>query len=378
MGKQFSKKKPSEQKEIVSKIINDVEFVNDMINLSGFYQLENNIKHFLSNNYDKKIRAENVSHKLSHMRSLYEIISPLLNDTEFYENNFSSNYPNLVTEIQEIQKLIVILENIDSEMYIKYTGIHQKSILNIFNQLVKTHNQKTFENVNKVIHIYQKIQKDIFEPYMIQYYVNGIHPVISQYVLNTMKHLCNNVIDLNKIIKIFEILKNIQEFNEFNIQVMIKQILSNSRKDNAILCDFNESDLVSMVKLCTTFEELNISQLNEFIRFVMINMIRSDIDKNNYVRKLMYTKYGEICISQFVLSKMDVNNVPFEMLLSGLTTKDMMDNHFIFDIYYLYYQHRKNPENVYVRNDTFIQKFSTILSKEDEKEEELFHDALSA
>ena len=215
MGKQFSKKKPEEQKTVIRKILN---FVDDMIKLSGFTIFVKTLRLFLNNNdNNKRLRIDNIMFELKKFQPLgtYAIF-----ELEFV--NIIKQRVDMITKIKVIDNKTydrIMLETLD--------------VINILTlDALKTY------KIIPLIKLYQKFKKNILDKYFNDHYNRseyndyGFSYFFVKHIITMIYIDLTKCGDINDIINIFDILISIGSFDKPIITRIIETIIHNNNPLN--------------------------------------------------------------------------------------------------------------------------------------------------
>jgi GTP-binding protein EngB required for normal cell division len=163
-GKKFSTLKPAIQEKKVYEILQDNEFIDTMIKLSGFSCLEKTLHKFLGeNNMGKTIRINNLLFNLSKLPNLIDIF------------NISDKITVKTGEVENLfKKYNEIYENI------KRIDINQYNLLVIefVEQIREALENKTTKycDVSQLLDDYNEFVEDVLNVYFVEYYDTTKYP----------------------------------------------------------------------------------------------------------------------------------------------------------------------------------------------------------
>ncbi len=319
MGKKrFTMLKPQEQKDKVLSIINDTEFIDHMIRLSGFEKLEAMLNEFISANGSSLV-IDNINYELKRTDSV--------------------NIDNLESSLIENINLFDMVKQIDEN---KYNEKMSWTVKSIHTQIYKLISATT--KINYIIEYYNNVIKTIttnelicshiekfwnFEQYP-TYFVTRVVELINQ-------DLSESIITFEKF-KYFEILEQINYLNKETIENILDSIINNIRGVKTISLPVNFDTSKPILKI---FEKIKIAgNFIQFIRFFIINQINSKtIDDSDIILKFMvYKHWNEIplCsyLSHYINMNLDINK-HINIYTKGINPDLMNKESLLIDNYYL-------------------------------------------
>ena len=330
-GKKFSTKNPATQKKEVNEILKDTNFIDTMINLSGFGRLEHILHNFLEkNNTGNKLRIDNLLYELSKLPKIYDF-------TIGYEWFNMSTFSNLV------EQYCKIYNNIKKIDIIEYKAIVESFISGLI-EILQHKITKWNGSINNLIDSYNNFVSLIMVPYFSEYYDASNYPkFLTTRIISMINTELSNILTIECIVTNLCILTKINMFDKETIEPLFINIVSNFRKENAVsfLKNDNVQQLIQILDDC-----INIGvNLSELLRFLILNSLSSLItDHELFVKGMIYKKYGELLISNFISNKQG-SELSIEWIIRGLKNEDLKGPNNKLDLYYLNYEKQQNSIN---------------------------------
>jgi len=294
-GKKFSTLKPATQEKRVYEILGDKMFIDTMIKLSGFSSLEKVLAKFLNeNDKGKQIKIDNLLYDLRKLPSL----------KNFADNNSWFNMQEFNSVVEQYYKIYENIKKIDINIY----NENMNALLNEIQLLLETKVLNTnlkIKSINDLISDFNCfksfILKKYFNNFVEEFYLNG-------YPWYFVKHIISGIYDkfnqerndINNVINMFCIIKNLDVFNNKIVKKLINGILTNKYERNTI--QFEEhTNFNEVVNLLNNIKSIGIN-LIPFVRFLIINRHLSiRISENLLWKKILsYQNKGEIAISNWI------------------------------------------------------------------------------
>lgn len=280
-GKKFSTWKPAVQEQKVYECLEDKEFIETMIQLSGFACLEKYLKTFLEKQ-GAPIRLNNILHE---MRKLPDFSKELKIDC-------NGNNSNIETVLDKFRVLYSTMKTIDVDMYQEKIMIFAEKIRQtVEKQIVK------FSNIVNMIDAYDLFVEmvgnvkfdDLFNYLELSSYPKNLKSKAMNLILNDITATQYN---LFKFAGSIERLKHIDAFTQENVEKIISCIINDIfHKD--ILININLSNDILISKL-DEIKNLNVD-ISVFIRWILYNKYKLAATKDEaqiYVAKL-YFQYNQ-------------------------------------------------------------------------------------
>ena len=339
MGKKFSKMKISTQIDKVKEILQDKEFIDTMINLSGFCQLQDKLKTFMK----KSRKGFEVANTLYAVRSMRPI-------TEVFDKYDTFVNDDIYSQIHEYVELYSRLKDIDTEMYELNMKALLSTILQYINKNLKINivefniialNELLNDNDNFMTNIIYKY----FTPFYEKFYDENEYIVICSSIMDFVtttiySHVNTEQLSLCNICECFGIIKRIKLFNKETIDTMITYLISNIR-ENKTITDFTR--MTEFIELAREMKVLNVD-LEPFIRFVILNQLKNSNYNTQsvehadelFVRHMIYQTCYEMPISNVIsLIRMKMLEPSFKLIVKGWSDLYLKDERFVLDVFYL-------------------------------------------
>lgn len=327
-GKKFSTLKPAIQEKKVYEILQDKEFIDTMIKLSGFSCLEKTLHKFLGeNNTGKTIRINNLLFNLSKLPNIIQTLKASKTIITLERSNMFKKYFEIYQNIKKI----------DTEMYDKLVSELLVEIIHVLTD--KTSN---YNDIDLLLADYNRFLEVVFNVYFVNFYnVIGYPNFIEQHVLNLLTLSISNSknFTVKNIIDSFNTLKNTNIFNEFNINNIIREIVGRSEGLNSkYAVDFYESiEYHDLIKLLSELKQMGI-EIMKLLRFIIIYRIKeSTIKKDNEIlisRKMLYQSHHEIPVYNYIEQLLNGKIVEESVFINGLDFSKY-EKEFELDVYYL-------------------------------------------
>uniref|UniRef100_A0A6C0IRI5 Dynamin N-terminal domain-containing protein n=1 Tax=viral metagenome TaxID=1070528 RepID=A0A6C0IRI5_9ZZZZ len=345
-GKKFSTLKPAVQEKKVYDILQDKEFIDTMIKLSGFSCLEKTLHKFLGeNNTGKTIRINNLLYKLSQLPDILKIINDETNLV------YSELLDDLFDEYFEIYDNI---KKIDEEKYYSLCTELLDDIVTIIK--IKSLNYK---GVNELIDDYYTFSKNTLCTYFEEFYNeddNKFPEYIETQVLEIYKSNIRNdtSFTINNIVSILTSLYTLNMNSNTNIYRVVSYIIGRSHnfkyalnieekldmsnnKFNELL-DNDEDNYSKFIELLNNIKSqgINIDTINTLLRFVLIYKIKDSSDNIAllYAKKMLYQSHNEIPVSNYISQMLYGKEADEIIFINGLDISEY-ENELKLDLYYL-------------------------------------------
>jgi GTPase SAR1 family protein len=275
-GSKFRKYSKMEQKKKVELKIRDNDFVNDMIKLSGFSKIEEYLNIFISNKGSSMV-IENMLWKYEKIpemtiNNIIENITLRINILELINNHDKEIYE---TEMKNFVKKFNTL------IFIKIKNINNPTDIKFY------YDMSVIEEIN----LNKKIKLHMSKFFSLTIYPNYIVERITNLIIN--KYSEKNVCISN--FSLINLLDAIDNLNIDVIELIINTLIDNQSGLNTFEFDISFSEIIEI------FEKLKSSKnFLPFIRFYLMNFYYKT-EFNNLTKKLLlFTKYGEILLCQFI------------------------------------------------------------------------------
>ncbi len=306
-GKKFSKLPVERQKAEVDKIISDEEFINDMIKLSGFSKFVSKLDNFLTDETSCKLVIDNLMQQ-------YNKLTPL--DTVIINNN------NLLEHICNCYDLLIKIKPNDESKYEQLVN----EVISEINTGIK-YKIKQLTNVKSILSYYDEIKETLNQTFLKFYYDKPEYPqYIKNYIVDIIQKDFQNK---NHIFYVTTQLSNLIDIKctYESISLCIKTIIDNKYGLETI--NFYDYDPDILIKFLNKLKNLELAYFLPFIRFLILNLHKGEIDNQRY---FLYTSYNEVFISTFL----GYSRSPISDYIYGLNKEYVYnDLKYKLDLYYL-------------------------------------------
>jgi GTPase SAR1 family protein len=336
-GSKFRKYSPEEQKNRVQKIIKAPSFIEDMIKLSGFFQIEDYLKKFIETN--------GASMVLENLMLEFNGISGL-------------TFSNMK---QIIKKKVVILEKVREHCVEKYN----EEMVKLVKQL-NTVVYKIIKNMSNPIDIKkfydENVNLKLGHDSVIKFHVNPYLNFSSypSYFADKILELIiseysTTVVSVSKLSYI-DLFENIINFKTEIIDILLESIINNKNGCSTFAFDSNE---LFYKKIIMIFEKIKQSpKFIEFLRFFLMNFYFTKAsDEELILKKLILNKYGEIPLQEFIQDlriERGINTTTTHNTYKlGLSTMKSDKNN-ILELYYISKCREKKDDDNFLHHTTPI------------------------
>jgi len=325
-GKKFSTLKPATQEKKVYEILQDKEFIDTMIKLSGFSCLEKTLHKFLGeNNTGKTIRINNLLFNLSKLPSIIDSLKTANCIVTLERSNLFSKYFEIYNNIKKIDQ--EMYDSLVSELLVQIIGVLEEKV-------------KNYKDMDLLLEDYNRFVDLVFNVHFVSFYtIVGYPSFIEDHVLHLLTSSINNSKNytVDKIVSAFNTLKKTNIYNSYNINKIIKCIIGRSEGANAkYAMDFDESvKYDELIKLLSELREMGI-EIVKFLRFIIIYRIKTEaaFPELLYMRKMLYQSHNEIPVSNYI-SQLLYGKVIDEIIFINGLDFSKCDKEFELDVYYL-------------------------------------------
>lgn len=359
MGTRFRSKSPQEQKNIVNKVLSDKTFIDEMIKLSGFERID----HLLSQCMNKEasqMASSNINQELKNLapisvEQLEQTLIPILIIYSKIKRFNDEDYKIKMTEL---------VKQIHTQILLKINGITDViSIINYYNRINSTMGNTALtidisgsrgwsETLSSFIT--GKSNSEITAQKMLEPFHNfNKYP---NYLIERILYLIGKEFNENKIpidkLNYFKKIEDVGSLTPEVVELMLDKIISNPNKVNT----FVFSNGITNTELIGVFEKIkNAPKFIQFIRFLIRNKIGSSVLAENIMRLMMYKRYGEIPMYEYLTMKLSnspntansLNDFGYVFDL-GISEKDIMGLE--IDKYYIEQSMEKCPCNFQYHN----------------------------
>lgn len=316
-GKKFSTLPQHEQEKKVYEILNDTNFIDTMIKLSGFSYIEESLRTFFNEN-SKKIRLNNLFFELNRYNSICSYFTDI-------ENIYSDDFKIF------IEKVMCIYDMIKKIDFQEYNNL-MKTIIKELVDIIKLKKLNKYIDIDKLINDYDNIKNNILKIYFNDYYDTSDYPLfIKKYVYKLIVSNYNQTPSVNNFLNC---IKYIQQINYYTVDI-INSFIKLVMTPKELLFDNLDNDL-----LITELDKLNKLNINliEFLRFINLHKIKLSLINNNnnllFIKLMLYNKYNEIPLYNYLSQIIDISKVNEQVIIDGLNI-NLVDAPLELDIYYL-------------------------------------------
>jgi GTP-binding protein EngB required for normal cell division len=274
-GKKFSKLPVEQQNSEVKKIISDEEFINDMIKLSGYSKFVSKLNNFLTDETSSKLVIDNLMQR-------YNKLTPL--------DNIIINNHDLIEHIYYYDDLLTKIKPNDESLYKQKVN----ELISEINTGIK-YKIKQLTDINEILTYYDEIKETLNQTFLKFYYDKPEYPeYVKSYVINLIQknfqnknHIFDITTQLSKLIDI--------KCSYESISQCIKTVIDNVYGLETIsFYDYNPDILI---KFLNKLKQLELAYFLPFIRFLILNLHKGEIDTQRY---FLYKSYNELYISTFL------------------------------------------------------------------------------
>jgi GTPase SAR1 family protein len=337
-GSKFRSYSENIQRNKILQIINNNQFVENMINLSGFSQIETCLKKYINSNGSKMI-SENILYEYSKLPELkIDGLVNIVRDRIILISKIKLFDLNKYNE--EMRKLVKQMNTI---IYKKINELNNPNEIKIF-----------FDDQISKIKSNNNIRTEIFNFFDLNTYPSYFTDRILELVINEYSM---NLVPVSKLSYI-ELFENIGNLKVEIIDLILDSLLSNPKGTNTFVFDngFGPGFGQKIIKL---FEKLNNSnQFIQFIRFFLANMYTNLTKPEDLVLKiLLFRKYSEIPLYEFICDlrnekKIIDTNKQNKMYCQGINNNNSKDN--ILELYYIHKCRELNDNDNFISHDKKI------------------------
>lgn len=318
-GSKFRKLSKLEQRRKVQEKIRDKIFVDDMIFLSGFGQIEQSLNKYIGTNGSTMV-TENLLYEYNKIPAITD--SNMEMNIKQRVNTLSGIIPYSNVKYEEEMKKMI--KQINTIIYRKI------NLLTNPNQIKKFYDTNIKNVINSDKSIKNKIKQFIDFDIYPNFFVDRILELV-------VIEFSEQVVPINKFgyIQLFEHLGNLK--TEI-IDLVLDSLMSNPRGTGTI--GFDNLNQGSIQNLIRTIDKTKIStKFVDFLRFFLANMYSNISKPEELVVKLMiFNRYEEIPMRQFIndlrIEKKNIDtNKQIQMYSQGLGKNYTREN--LFELYYI-------------------------------------------
>ena len=332
-GKKFSRMSKKAQETKVREILDNKEFVDTMITLSGFGRFEQLLATFLKqNNTGKQIRIDNLLFELRKHPKIGAYISANPNNME-----------NIVGLCHDIFKIFNVILKIDNEIGAQYVI---ETLLEIEDAL-KTYLEpwilrSTILELQSVMAYYTQFRYAVFMQYFDKTRDWSIYPEYIQKLIHSRVCILlgTTIVKPEGLMQGLELCKMIGTMSRTRFQSLVDSVLGNVNKYSTMCQSSNNNltaDNVNIMEFVKTGEKLGV-QMITFLRFVLLNRItdtRNISDKLLFQKQMIYLQHQEIPIYSYLLHMNQGRRVLPEWAVDGITETILLDKEHELDLEYL-------------------------------------------
>lgn len=327
-GKKFSTLKPAVQEKKVYDILNDGTFIDTMIQLSGFSFLEKTLSKFLNEkDTGKTIRVNNL---LFNLRKYPDIVDYLLKGDSLTPDGFWQL-------VEKHDKVYQSIRKIDPSMYDGFMTDIVARLQTVIAQKLKSCYR--YETIRELLEDYHHLEENVLDVYYSEYYDTNDFPLsVKEYVYSLiLEHNQSNYsADINDLIGDLGRLQDVRFYNKITVSTLL-HVFTQKQWMTTYQCDHYD-DLLSF------FDDLQMLgvDITKLLRYVIMHDIKACLgtkDDLMFCRKMMYQRYNELAIQNYLLLQMHKLHVSDEVVLKGLVEEDVLASEELrIDVYYLRYK----------------------------------------
>lgn len=326
-GKKFSTLKPATQEAKVKAILNDADFIETMITLSGFGHFEKLLHSFLDNgNTGTCIRVNNLLFELNKLPTILDSIKHF------------NHQPSLLKEkFEQYFKILNMIKKIDvgiyDDLYITTYSDTETSLVNII---------ENYAVLTDAINYYDNFKNTILIPYYSEIcnYENHYPKYLQEFIVKRIQNTFENeVLTISKILDNIFICSKVNILNKDTINTLLTSIMNNVHNYECLSMQYynfeQDEELISFVKLAT---DLGFN-MSKFIRFIILVRINIGLfnDTDRIQKQMLYLSFGEIPIYTRLVIVNSKNAHRFEItdFLEGLSSEIINRDCHKLDLFYL-------------------------------------------
>ena len=355
MGTRFRGKSSQEQKEIVSRVLSNMDFIDEMIRLSGFARvdimlykcIEKQSSHMVSENIHQTMPdTSTVS-----IDNIIPTLIPILNSYIKIKRVDKDMYDGLMVKLvevihQQIFSKIIVMTDINQiiDLYEQIMNEIQTSITRIQIPQPAGYMSRLSSMVSRVSSVLSYKQDlsfvtigTMFEPFV---KFNEYSTYLANIVIGLIKEEFSTCCIPVKKILVFKTIYKIGQLNKEIIEQVLDKIISNLNGKNTFIFGSESDD--SHSEIIETFNRIKIADnFMQFLRFFIRNNIESKYYHQSSVitKLLMYKQFGEIPIQEYIRFKINHEYEIFskyEYIFDiGLPTSITSDKNYTYDLYYI-------------------------------------------
>ena len=358
MGTRFRGKSSQEQKEIVSRVLSNTDFIDEMIRLSGFARVDimlykciekQSLRMVSENIHQTMLDTSTVS-----IDNIIPTLIPILNSYIKIKRVDKDMYDGLMVKLvevihQQIFSKIIVMTDINQiiDLYEQIMNEIQTSITRIQIPQPAGYMSRLSSMVSRVSSVSSVLsyKQDLsfvtigtmFEPFV---KFNEYSTYLANIVMGLIKKEFSTCCIPVKKILVFKTIYKIGQLNKEIIEQVLDKIISNPNGKNTFIFGFESDD--SHSEIIEIFNRIKIADnFMQFLRFFIRNNIESKYYHQSSVitKLLMYKQFGEIPIQEYIRFKINHEYEIFskyEYIFDiGLPTSITSDKNYTYDLYYI-------------------------------------------
>lgn len=345
-GSKFRKLTKLEQRRKVQEKIQDKTFVNDMIFLSGFGQIEQALNKYIGTNGSTMV-MENLLYEYNKIPEMKD--SNMVTNIKQRVNTLSGIIPYSNVKYEEEMKKVI--KQINTIIYRKI------NLLTDPNEIKKFYDTNIKNVINQDKSIKNKIKQFIdFDDYP-NFFVDRILELV-------VMEFSEQQVTMTKFSYI-ELFENLGNLKTEIIDLILDSLMSNPRGTGTII--FENLSPIKIQNLIRIVDKTKIStKFVDFLRFFLANMYSNITKPEELVVKLMiFNRYEEIPMRQFIndlrIEKKNIDtNKQIQMYSQGLGKNYTREN--LFELYYIVKCREFGDNENFLSHDKLITiDFSNII-----------------
>ena len=327
-GKRFSKLKPATQETKVREILNDKEFVDTMIKLSGFGHFEKLLHSFLSkNNTGKQIRIDNLLYELRKLEPL-----------QIYTETHLRALDSVVELLEKHFRIFRAIEKIDTDVGNALVAGAKHDMIDTLQSHITNRMkiQNTINQMETIVAFYDIFRDKILTPYFAteEKYSESMRTTAVANLVDILHTSQLKPADIHMAIRICE---KIDILTATTFEKLNNAIVENANRFSTFIDDFRakKHDDELYIRYVAIGKDLGVD-MTIFLRFVILSKLYYKSyysDKELFQKLMIYKAYDDIPIYtylQHITAK--ISNPSPEWFLYGA---EMDQDAHQLDIYYL-------------------------------------------
>lgn len=336
-GKKFSTLKPATQETKVREILNDKEFVDTMIKLSGFGHFEKRLHAFLSqNNTGKSIRVENLMFEFRKLPNIGAVITAN-----------PENIGNIVIVCRDMFRVFNAILKIDKEHgEALIAGTLAEIVEALQKYLVPLGNAVNISELYSVLEYYKQFKYSVFIPYFDspnesnESRWTGYPDFVKTLVVARLtKILGTKLIKPDMLASALDIFKTVGVMSKSNITVLVESVLTNLNSYSTFINGPEDTDVPRIIDFVVAGTSKGID-MTTFLRFVLLNRIidnRITPDRILFQKQMIYLTHGEVPVYSYLQHVNHGRCISPEWVVKGITAEILEEPAHRLDLYYLNY-----------------------------------------